>query len=222
VPHRGKRWVFSDIIRELLDDSIADEDRQWDGWSYNDLTYSTTDNLYMQTMAFYNFKWRMTIPVMTTWLKGFTAIHYCRHFDNFFKYNPEVLALRTQKLFFQLMGFCMDFSDAQFIGLGIAYGKVFLRRIYMDQRHDREGDFLAAARELGEQFVKKYCKGCKFHYGQSVRRVSMHVHTDDAKRTEFKTLAFAWAKAPLESKEGVLSANQVVDKIDAKFPLAKN
>jgi ribosomal protein L44E len=94
--------------------------------------------------------------------------------------------------------------------------------VHKDQRHDRDQDFLRAARSLGEQFVKKYCKGCSFHYGQSVRRVSMHVHADDEKRTEFKKLAFAWQKAPLEAKDGVPSANQVVAKIDLRFPSAKN
>ena len=150
---KWQRWVVSDIVRELLDTSIPHECRQWDGWSFNDLTYSTTDKMYMQTMAFYNFKWCMTVPVMSTWLRGLTAMHYCRHFDNFFKYNPDVIVMRGLEIFFQLMGFCMDFSDAQFIGLGIAYGKLFLRLVHKDQRHDNDRAFLLAAREIGEQFV---------------------------------------------------------------------
>ena len=142
-------------------------------------------------------------------------------FDNFFKYNPDVVRVREKTTSFQLKGFCMDFSDAQFIGLGLAYGKLFLRGVHKDQRHDFEVAFLSAARPLGEKFVEKYCKGCEFHYAQSVRRVSMHVHVDDCKREEFKALAFKWQKAPIESKDGVPSANQVVAEIDSKFPLAK-
>ena len=71
-----QRWVISDIIRELLDPNIKDEDRQWDGWSFNDLTYSITENMYMQTMMFYNFKWKMTVLVTTKWFRGLTAMHY--------------------------------------------------------------------------------------------------------------------------------------------------
>jgi hypothetical protein len=164
-----QRWAISDIIRELLDPNIKDEDRQWDGWSFNDLTYSITENMYMQTMMFYNFKWKMTVPVMTTWLRGLTAMHYARHFDNFFKYNPEVIEVRGSDTYFKLKGFCMDFSDAQFIGLGVAYGKLVLRQLNKDLRHDRQLDFLHAARGLGTQFVNKYCKGCSFHFGQSIQ-----------------------------------------------------
>jgi hypothetical protein len=206
----------------MLDSNIPEECREWDGWSFNDLTYSTTEKMYMQTMAFYNFKWKMTVPVMTTWLRGLTAIHYARHFDNFFKFNPDVLVVRGAEAFFQLMGFCMDFSDAQFIGLGVAYGKLVLRQVHKDQRHDHDHSFLSAARVLGDQFVKKYCKGCLFHYAQSVRRVSMHVHADEAKRAEFRKLAFNWQKAPVEATMGVQSATQVVAMIDSRFPEAKN
>ena len=108
----------------------------------------------------------------------------------------------------------MDVSDAQFIGLGVAYGKLILRQLNKkDQRHDRELDFLHAAHGLGAQFVEKYCKGCSFHYGQSIQRVSFHVHTDDAKRKEFKDLAFKWQTAPLDSQDGLMSADQVVAKV---------
>ena len=96
---------MNDIIRELLDPNIKDEDRQWDGFSFNDLTYSTTDNMYMQTIAFYNFKWNLTVPVVTTWLRGLTAMHYARHFDNFFKFNPTVVDERQGKVYLGLRGF---------------------------------------------------------------------------------------------------------------------
>ena len=213
---------MNDIIRELLDPNIKDEDRQWDGFSFNDLTYSTTDNMYMQTIAFYNFKWNLTVPVMTTWLRGLTAMHYARHFDNFFKFNPTVVEVRQGKVYFGLRGFCMDFSDAQFIGLGVSYGKQVLRQVNKDTRHDRDPEFLDAARGLGEQFVMKYCVGCGFHYGQSIHRVSMHVHTDAVKRNEFKNLAFEWKKAPLVANGGVRSGDRVVAAIESKFPAAKN
>jgi hypothetical protein len=195
--------------------------RAWDGWSFNDLEYSTAEKMYMQTMSFYNFKWNSTVPVMTTWLKSLTAMHYARHFDNFFKYNPDVVKVLGNEASFQLKGFCMDFSDAQFIGLGLAYGKIILRQVYKDQRHDFEPAFLSSARPLGDQFVKKYCKGCFFHYAQSVRRVSMHVHVDDGKRSEFKKLAFKWQKAPVDSKDGEQSANQVVAQIDLNSQLPR-
>ena len=85
-----QRAVVKDIIRELQDKTLGEGERAWDGWSFNDLTYSTTNKMYMQTMAFYNFKWHMTVPVFTTFLRGLTAIHYCRHFNNFFRYSREV------------------------------------------------------------------------------------------------------------------------------------
>ena len=69
-------------------------------------------------------------------------MHYARHFDNFFKYNPEVIEVRGSDTYFKLKGFCMDFSDAQFIGLGVAYGKLVLRQLNKDLRHDRQLDFL--------------------------------------------------------------------------------
>ena len=50
----------------------------------------------------------------------------------------------------------------------------------------------------------------------------MHVHTDEAKRQEFRNLAFKWQTAPLEAKGSVQSADQVVAAIDSKFPAAKN
>ncbi len=75
---------------------------------------------------------------MTTWLKGLTAMQYARHFDNFFKHNLDVVKVLGNEAYFQLKGFCMDFSDAQFIGLGLAYGKLILRQVYKDQRHDFE------------------------------------------------------------------------------------
>ena len=124
------------------------------------------------------------------------------------------------EVLFQLKGFCMDFSDAQFIGLGVAFGKLVLRQVHKDLRHDAEPSFVNAARVIGESFVKKYCKGCFFHYTQSVRRVSMHVHADDEKRTEFRYLARKWQKAPVDSKDGAQSANQVVAEIERKFPSA--
>jgi hypothetical protein len=105
-----------------------------------------------------------------------------------------------------LLGFVMDFSDAQFIGLALAYGKMYFRVVHNDRRHDRDPTFLVAARTVGDQFVEKYCKGCEFHYAQSVRRVSMHVSKDEDKTEEFKALAFSWQKAPLESQGAVLSA----------------
>ena len=70
------------------------------------------------------------------------------------------------------------------------------------------------------QFVRRYCKGCKFHYGQSVNRVSMHVHTDEDKRALFKKLAWEWQSAPAKGKEGVKSASQVVAYIEKTFSLA--
>jgi hypothetical protein len=166
----------------------------------------------------------MTVPVMTTWLRGLTAIHYCRHFDNFFKYNPDVLTTVGEaclgKTQLGIMGFVMDFSDAQFLGLGTAFGKWLLRTAYGDPRLDDDAAFLKKAGEIGQQFVEKYCKGCKFHYGQSVKRVCVHVTTDDAQRSLFKKLAFEWIEAPLVAAEGAASAKQVLASIKKKFPKA--
>ena len=136
-------------------------------------------------------------------------MHYARHFDSFFKFNPLVVEVREGEVYFRLRGFCMDFSDAQFIGLGVSYGKQVLRQVSKDTRHDRDPEFLDAARGLGKQFVMKYCKGCGFHYAQSIHRVSMHVHTDADKRAEFKKLAFQWQKAPLKAKSPFESLNTV-------------
>ncbi len=87
--------------------------------------------MYMQTTSFYNFKWNMTVPVMSTWLRGLTAMHYARHFDNFFKFHPDVVIVTADtEVLFQLKGFCMDFSDVQFIGLGVAFGKLVLRQVH--------------------------------------------------------------------------------------------
>ena len=213
-----QRAIVKDIIKELQDLTLDEGERDWDGWSFNDLTYSTTNKMYMQTMAFYNFKWHMTVPVFTTFLRGLTAIHYCRHFDNFFHYNPDVVIMREAEVFFQLMGFCMDFSDAQFIGLGIAYGKLFLRLVHKDTRDDRDVDFIKQARHYGDLFVARYCKGCLFHFVQSVRRVSVHVDVDDVKRREFTHLALQWQKAPSTGTPAVMSADQVVAKIESQFP----
>jgi hypothetical protein len=176
--------------------------------------------MFMQTMAFYNYKWCMTVPVMTTWLRGLSALHYVRHFDSFFKYNPCVLSLSATVLGFQLMGFCMDFSDAQFIGLGLAYGKIFLRRVQHDERPDTDKDFLKRARTIGDQFVTKYCKGCDFHFCQSVKKVSFHVTDDPEHRTLFMKLANAWTKAPVLPSTGTSSAKQIVAKLENKFPKA--
>ena len=99
---------------------------------------------------------------------------------------------------------------------------LFLRLMHNDKRDDRDPAFIDAARWIGEQFVRRYCKGCKFHYGQSVNRVSMHVHTDEDKRALFKKLAWEWQSAPAKGKEGVKSASQVVAKIEKTFSLALN
>ena len=78
---KWQRQVVSDIIAELEETTMVDSDRQWDGWSFNDLTYCITEKMYMQTTAFYNYRWHMTIPVFTTFVRGLTALHYARHFE---------------------------------------------------------------------------------------------------------------------------------------------
>ena len=219
---KWQRSVVEDIVRELHDDSIPDEKRSWDGWSYNDLTYSMCDKMFMQTMAFYNFNWGITVPVMTTWLRGLSALHYARHFDNFFKYNACVLTFVLALLTFQLMGFCMDFSDAQFIGLGLAYGKAYLRRVQHDERPDTDPTFIKDARAIGDKFIEKYCKGCEFHFAQSIRKVSFHVTDNEEHRAKFMKLAQDWVDAPLESSSGVSSAKQILERLEKKFPKAAN
>jgi hypothetical protein len=85
--------------------------------------------MYMQTTAMYNYSLKLTIPVFTTLLRGLTALDYTRHFDNLFKYCPDILQLVEGELKFRLRGWCMDFSDAQFMGLGLAYGKQYMKRV---------------------------------------------------------------------------------------------
>ena len=59
----------------------------------------------------------------------------------------------------------MEFSDAQFIGLGVAYGKLVLRQLNKDQRHDRDLDFLHAARGLGASLWKSTARDAVFTMG---------------------------------------------------------
>ena len=140
----------------------------------------------------------------------------------FFKYNACVLTLALALLTFQLMGFCMDFSDAQFLGLGLAYGKAYLRRVQHDERPDTDPTFIKDARAIGDKFIEKYCKGCEFHFAQSIRKVSFHVTDNEEHRAKFMKLAQDWVDAPLESSSGVSSAKQILERLEKKFPKAAN
>ena len=52
----------------------------------------------------------------------------------------------------------MDFSDAQFMGLALAYGKVYLRPVNHDMRIETNMDFITDALHYGDQFVRAHCK----------------------------------------------------------------
>jgi hypothetical protein len=169
--------------------------------------------MYMQTTAFYNYRWHMTIPVFTTFVRGLTALHYARHFDNFFKFCPDILRMVDRDVYFTLRGWCMDFSDAQFIGLSLAYGKFYLRRVHHDIRIEADLKFIGEALNIGDQFVKKYCKGCDFHWGQAVHRMAIKLSADTKLQDDFKFLAFNWQKA-----KSIQDGQQVVRKIRARYP----
>ena len=53
---KWQRNIVQEIIDKLQNVHVAEHERVWDGWSFNDLTYRTVDKMYMQTTAFFNFK----------------------------------------------------------------------------------------------------------------------------------------------------------------------
>ena len=107
----------------------------------------------------------------------------------------------------------MDFSDAQFMGLAIAYGKAYLRFINHDHRLDTDLDFIAAALFIGNQFLKKYCIGCHFHFKQSVQKISVRMSTQPEEQSDFKNLAHRWQTAT-----SVAAGEVFVRKILVKYP----
>ena len=167
--------------------------------------------------AFYNFKYNLTIPAFTTFVRGFTALHYVRHFDGFFRFNPTILRPQERALAFMLRGFCMDFSDAQFMGLSLAYGKVYLRQVNHDVRIDTSMEFISDALHFGDQFVRKYCKGCDFHYGQAVQRMSVRMSVEKQEQEDFKNLAFRWKTA-----KSTADGKSILKKITTKYPQLNN
>ena len=158
----------------------------------------------------------MTIPVFTTFVRGLSALHYARHFDNMFKFCANILRMVDRDVVFMLRGWCMDFSDAQFIGLSLAYGKFYLRRVHHDVRMETDTKFITDALNIGDQFVKKYCKGCDFHWGQAVHRMSIKLTADTKIQDDFKYLAHQWQKAT-----SIPEGQQFVQRLRTRYPELK-
>jgi len=176
-----QRQCVKDACAELMDSKMPDDKRQYDGAVHVDMTYNPCDEYYTISCTMYNFRLRRTIPLLFTFVKYANAQAFAKHFETLFNYF-DVLCPETFE--FKLQGFMLDYSDAQILGLEVALGMYALKRKGNVMPQD-SAEFLKLSRARGVEFSNKYCKGCDFHYAQSVDRVSRRV---DGDVKEFKKL----------------------------------
>jgi hypothetical protein len=210
-----QKSVANAVVAELLDKSKPDDERAFDGFFFSDTTYSPCSEYYMQTTAVFDYELRITIVLLTTWMKRLDGISYSKHYDDLFE-NTNLLQVHLGAVKFCAKGFMMDFADAQVIGLALSYGKAVLRHIKKDTRKNNDMSFLQDARAIGEPFVKKHCFGCLFHFAQSVKKVSKHVSTDEGQRKKFSTAARKLEKMKADDFPGACT------KLVKDFPLCEN
>jgi len=181
---------------------MANGDNVCKPFLHTDTTYKHCKTYYLTTTCLFCNTTAVAYAPFHTWSIHLTAKNYCKHFEDMFMHGH--MFDQTKGVAGLVIRFLcvMDFADAISRGLIAAYG-----RLVAKARGDRVDDLdlstpdcscLDAYVLLGDE-MKKFIKGCLFHWMQSVQKIkSNHLLVPPAKAPEFMSHTNALLNSPSE------------------------
>ncbi|KAJ7589359.1 hypothetical protein C8J56DRAFT_1049006 [Mycena floridula] len=147
------------------------------------------------------------VPVLYTWLHGFSANHFRWHF---WRFNLMIVEISGKRFTRELLVHCMDFSAAQ----KKAHAAEFAATV-VDQEHPGI-DYEERRRKIEKliETATEYQQGCEFHFSESTARIRRTIPAADLQL--FNDLVDT-----LQRSADLKEFNKAVKKFHGSFPLQR-